>query len=127
MGKLRFVAAYLLGVPLLVFGLNHFLHLFEMTEPEGQADGIELLQAMRAGGLMGWVAASHVILGGMLLVRRLQFLAGAMQLPLSVGILGVHVAMLPEGTALAAVLVALNAVVVANPAAIHAVLKACST
>ncbi len=113
MSKLRLVCATLLALPLLVFGGNHFLALFEMA-PAGSGPGVELLESMRSGGLMTWIAVSHLVIGFGLLVPRLRFAAGLMQLPLSLGIVAFHVTMLPEGNGPAIGLLVLNLIVVSD-------------
>ena len=50
----------------------------------------------------------------MLLVPRLRFAGGLLQLPMSIGILAFHVTMLPAGLPPAIVMFALNAVLVAD-------------
>ena len=111
---LRSVSAVLLALPLVVFGGNYFLDIFT-ADPGVVSDGTELLQAMRDGGLMAAIALSHVAVGTLLLVPRTRFLGGLVQLPISIGILSFHVAMLPEGNGMAAVLLVLNLGVIADP------------
>ena len=111
MNKLRLGAAILLALPLIVFGGNWFLNLFALPEPQGAQAGLDLLQAMRDGGLMTWVSASHVAVGVCLLLPSLRFLGALLQLPLSLGIVAFHATMLPEGLGLAIGMLALNAVV----------------
>lgn len=117
------MGAILLALPLLAFGGNHFLHLFEVPDPEGAQAGVDVLQAMRDGGLMAPIAASHVVIGALLLVPATRFAAGLLQLPMSVGIVAFHVTMLPEGTGPGVVMLVLNAMVVADPARLRALLS----
>lgn len=119
----RPVGAILLALPLLVFGGNYFLALFEVPPPEGKQAGIDLLEAMKSGGLMAHVAASHVLVGVLLLVPATRFAAGLCQLTLSIGILSFHVTMLPEGTAMALVMLGLNVLVLADADRWAALLK----
>ena len=84
MNKVRAVSAILLAIPLIIFGGNYFVLLFELP-PGGESSGEQLLQAMRDGGLMGPIALSHVVAGVLLLVPRSQFLGGLLQLPMSIG------------------------------------------
>ena len=92
----RIVSAVLLALPLIVFGGNYFLHLFPMPPGDGSA-GDQLLQTMRQGGLMTAIAFSHVIAGALLLIPRTRFLGGLLQLPMTIGIVSFHAAMLPAG------------------------------
>lgn len=50
MNIVRAISAVLLALPLLVFGGNYFLHVFEMPPGDGLA-GDHLLQVMRARSL----------------------------------------------------------------------------
>ena len=90
-----------------------------MPEP-GESAGEQMLQAMRDGGLMVPVAASHVVIGVMLLVARLRFTGALLQFPMSLGIVAFHATMLPAGLAVALVMLALNVGVLADPAKLRA-------
>ena len=113
MKLVRLGAALLLAVALIVFGGNDFLHVFELPEA-GDSAGERLLQSMRDGGLMTWIAASHVAVGVCLLVGRLRVFGALLQLPISLGILAFHATMLPEGLGPAVVMVVLNVLVLAD-------------
>lgn len=115
MRKARLICAILLALPLLGFGASYFIPGVEPPPPpDPDASGVKLIEAMRAGGLMAAIAASHVVIGVMLLVPRLRFAGGLLQLPMSIGILAFHVTMLPAGLPPAIVMIALNAVVIAD-------------
>lgn len=117
--KVRLVAAFVLALPLLLFGADYFLGFMDM-EMEGAQAGLDLLQAMRDGGLMAWIAASHLIIGAMLVVPRFRFVAGLLQLPMTIGMVAFHVTMLPEGNVGAFVMLALNLLVIADDRHIRA-------
>jgi hypothetical protein len=123
MNILRTVCAVLLALPLLVFGLNYFLHFFPLPSG-GQSPGARLLDAMRAGGLMSAIAVSHVVVAVMLLWPSTRFIGALLQLPMSIGILSFHATMLPEGRAMAAVLLLLNLGVLCDPARLAALVGA---
>ncbi len=115
MSKARLVAAILLALPLLLFGAGYFLPFEPSGEPPvANPAGLEFLESMRKGGLMAPVAASHVLVGLLLLVSRTRFLAALLQLPMSLGILAFHLSMMPEGNAVAFAMLALNLVVLAD-------------
>ncbi len=114
MSVLRIVSAALLAVPLLVFGGNYFVGLFELPAA-GDSDGEQLLLALRDGGLMGAIAFSHVVAGVLLLVPRTRFLGALLQLPMSIGIVAFHVTMLPAGLPMALVMQLLNLGAMADP------------
>ena len=118
MSKLRIVCAVLLALPLILFGGNHFVQAFELPPGAGGA-GEDLLQALRDGGLMTWIAASHVVIGLGLLVPRTRFAAGLLQLPISLGIVAFHATMLPEGNGIAIVMLVLNLALLFEPLKIY--------
>lgn len=111
----RTVAAIVLALPLLVFGSTYFLNLFPLP-PLDDSPGSALLDAMRRGGLMSFIADSHVVTGVLLLVRSTRFVAGLLQLPITIGMVCFHVSMQPAGVAPAAVMLALNLLAVADSA-----------
>ncbi len=105
----RLIAAYLLALPLTVFGANYFFGWFDV--PTDDSPGGQLLQTMRDGGLMSAIAFSHVVVGILLVIPRTRFLSAILQLPVSIGIISFHVTMLPEGNGIAAILLLLNLIV----------------
>ncbi len=109
----RTIAAWLLALPLIIFGGNYFVQAFALPEGAG-GPGDQLLKLMYDGGLMAWVALSHVAIGMMLLVPRLRFAGGLLQLPISLGILAFHMTILPEGNGVALIMVTLNVIVLAD-------------
>lgn len=116
MKKLRLACAILLALPLLVFGGNWFLQLFEVP-CEGDSDGVRWLLLTRDGGLMTWISLGHVVIGVMLLVPRTRFLGGLLQLPISLGIVAFHGTMLPEGLGPGAAMLLMNLGVIAHRSA----------
>ena len=107
MRKLRTICAFLLALPLVAFGANFFYEF--IPEPETVVGpGMQMLLDMRAGGLMLPVAISHLAIGLLLLIPRTRFSAGLLQLPMSLGILGFHLTMMPEGLPIAVGLLLLN-------------------
>jgi len=115
MKRARLICAILLALPLIGFGASYFIPGIEPPPPpDPEASGVKLIEAMRAGGLMAPIAASHVLIGLLLLIPRTRFAAALLQLPMTLGILAFHVTMLPEGTPVAIVMLALNSVVLAH-------------
>ena len=107
MRNLRALCAWLLVAGLIVFGGNYFVQVFPLPEGDG-GEGDLLLQAMRDGGLMAFIAFSHVVVGVLLILPRTRFVGGLLQLPMSIGILSFHIAMLPAGIGSAVVMLLLN-------------------
>jgi hypothetical protein len=124
MRNLRFAAAILLALPLLVLGADYFLQFLKLPPPEGAPEGIALLEAMRAGGLMAYIAASHIAVALLLALPRTRFLGGILQLPMSLGIVAFHYTMLREGLPIGLVVLGLNMIVLAHPTVFFAILRA---
>jgi putative oxidoreductase len=114
MNVVRTIAAVLLALPFLIFGLNYFLHFFAIPEGGGSA-GDRLLQAIREGGLMKYIAFSHIVAAILMLYPRTRFLGALLQLPMVIGIMSFHLSMLPAGVGFAAILLLLNLIVLADP------------
>lgn len=106
-------AAIVLSLPLAIFGSNYFLNLFSIPMDDGST-GTALLDAMRRGGLMSYVAGSHVVTGILLLVRPTRFAGALLQLPITIGMVCFHLSMQPAGLPPAAVMLVLNLVAVAD-------------
>lgn len=119
----RLVAAILLALPLTVFGANFFLEFFDVKQ-SAASEGLDLLDAMRKGGLMAPIALGHIVVGALLAIPRLRFSGALLQLPISFGILAFHVTMMPEGNVIAIVMLVLNLVVLAEPKRLGALLAA---
>ena len=107
MNKIRSISAIILAAPLVVFGANFFVCMFDVPPSDGPG-GQDLLQAMRDGGLMSAVAIAHVAAGVMLIVPRTRFLGGLVQLPATIAIVSLRVTMMPEGLPVALAMLALN-------------------
>ena len=107
MNKLVVVARILLGLPFLVFGLNHFLGFLD--EPEHNAAATGFLTALGETGYMWPLIKFFEILCGVLLITgRFVPLALVLLAPLMVNILAFHVFLEPEGIPMALVLLALQ-------------------
>ena len=107
------ISAILLALPLIIFGSNYFLHLFPLPPGDGSI-GSELLQMLRDGGLMTYVALSHVVIGILLLVPRTRTLGALLQLPITLGMVAFHATMLPAGLGLVLFFLLLNIAVLAD-------------
>ena len=122
MKKVRLISAILLAIPLIVFGGNYFLELFSLP-PGDDSMGSELLQLMRDGGLMAYVAFSHVVFGILLIIPSTRTFGALMQLPISIGMVCFHIAMLPAGVGMAAVMLILNILAAFDQKRIMALIK----
>ena len=107
MKKIQLVAAILFALPLIIFGGNFYVQLFPLPPGDGGL-GDQLLQLMREGGLMGYVALAHISLGTLLLIPKTRTLAALLHLPITIGMVCFHLAMLPAGVGMAAIMLVLN-------------------
>jgi putative oxidoreductase len=122
----RLICAYLLAIPLIIFGANYFLHIFPLPPGDG-SPGAALLQAMRDGHLMGFVAFSHVVAGVLLAVPQTRFLGAMLQLPMTIGIVSFHLAMQQSGLVMAIPMLILNVVAAFEPDRLRALLVLAKT
>lgn len=113
MTGLRDISSILLALPLLIFGANYFLRLFALPDGDGSA-GDKLLRAMRDGGLMPFIAFSHVVVAVLLLNPRTRFPGAILQLPMSVGIVSFHISMQRAGLPVGLLLLVLNLAALAD-------------
>ena len=110
----RGISAILLSIPLLVFGSNYFIDFLPSPAPIDSI-GFDLLQMMRDGGLMTYIALSHVVVAVLLLIPRTRFAGALLQLPISLGIVSFHISMEPAGLIFGLVLLVLNLLVLYDP------------
>ena len=122
MSRVRTAAAWLLALAFVVFGLNGFLG-FIPDPPDDGSVGYGVLMEMREGGLMTWIALSHVVVGVLLVLPRTRFAAGLMQLTLTLGILAYHATLMPGGLGPAVILLLLNLAVIADRERFAALLR----
>ena len=108
MKKVNLIAAIILAIPLIILGGNYFVHFFEMPPPEESNVGLDMIMSMRDNGLMGFVAAGHLLFGVMLIIPKFRFLGALLHLPLSIGMLGFHLCMMPEGLEIVLLILVLN-------------------
>ena len=107
--KVTLVLRILLGLMMLIFGLNKFLQFMPMPElPE--AAGKFMGALMESGYLMQLVAIVEIVAGVLLLVGKYVPLALVILFPVMLNALLFHVFLDPAGSAGAAVAVILNVV-----------------
>lgn len=108
MKKLNLIAAILLALPLIIFGSNYFLDFLPFPDTADGNLGFEILKLMRDGGLMVFIALTHIILGILLLIPKTRFFAALMHLPLTIGIVCFHLTLEPMGLVVGLILLLLN-------------------
>ena len=103
------VARILMGLPLIVFGLNGFLNFIPQPTtplPEGAAAFAGAL--MKSGYMMQLIGATQLIVGVLLVLNRFVPLALALFAPFIVNSIAFHVFLLPSGLPMAVVFLALE-------------------
>jgi hypothetical protein len=88
------IARALLGLILLFFGLNYFLHYLPMPKDLPQ-EIMDVMGALMKTGHMGVASGTMVLVGVLLLINRFVPLALALIAPIIVGILTYHISMQP--------------------------------
>lgn len=103
MSKVVMISRYLLGIILVVFGLNGFLNFIPMPPPTG-ASGDFMMALFNTGYIFPIVKGVEVLAGIAFLTNRLPALAAVVFMPISVNIFLFH-AVLDPATGMAAYLV----------------------
>ncbi len=107
--KLTMALRLLLGLILLVFGLNKFFHFLSMPPMEGPpADFMEALG--KTGYMFPLIAFTEIVAGALLIINKWKGLALIFAAIISVNIILFHLALAPEGIALGAVVAILSIV-----------------
>ena len=105
--KLTMAFRLLLGIILLVFGLNKFFHFLPMPPMEGApADFMGALG--KTGYMFPLIALTEIVAGALLIINKWKGLALIFTAIISVNIVLFHLALAPAGIALAAVVAILN-------------------
>ncbi|PKP13997.1 MAG: DoxX protein [Bacteroidetes bacterium HGW-Bacteroidetes-3] len=109
--KLTMVLRIILGLLLVVFGLNKFLGFMpamELPAPAGNLMGA----MMESGYLFKLIGATEIVVGLLLLVKKWVPFALVVLAPISVNIVFFHLFLAPAGIAPAAVVALLNIVLI---------------
>ena len=105
--KLTMALRLLLGLILLVFGLNKFFHFLPMPPMEGApADFMGALG--KTGYMFPLIALTEIVAGALLIFNKWKGLALIFTAIISINIVLFHLALAPAGIALAAVVAILN-------------------
>jgi uncharacterized membrane protein YphA (DoxX/SURF4 family) len=103
------IVRILLGLPLLVFGLNGFLNFIPPPStplPPGAAAFAEAL--VKSGYMMQLIAATHLVVGILLVANRFVPLALALLAPFLVNSVAFHLVLEPSGLVMSLVFCALE-------------------
>ena len=91
MQKIAFAARYLLGIPMIIFGLNKFFGFIDMPPPPGEA-AQAFLGAMFTSYLAKIVAVTELVGGALLLLPKTAFIGLLMLAPVIANIVWFHLA-----------------------------------
>ena len=80
------IVRVLVGLPFLVFGLNHFLHFLAMPTPELPESATKFVTALMASGYMDVVKVLEIVGGVLLLSGRLAPFGLVLLTPVAVNI-----------------------------------------
>lgn len=103
------IARILLGLPLLVFGLNGFLNFIPPPSTPMPEEAAAFAGALMASGyMMKLIACTHLVVGALLVINRFVPLALVLFAPFIVNSIAFHVFLEPSGLAVAGVFLALE-------------------
>lgn len=101
------IVRILLGLPLFIFGLNGFLHFIPEPKVALPADALAFITALQNSGYMlKLIAATHLIVGALLLANRFVPLALALFAPFIVNSVAFHLCLEKTGLPMACVFLA---------------------
>lgn len=103
------VARFLLGLPLVVFGLNLFLNFIPQPEVEMPEKALAFVAALMGSGyMMPLIGITQLFTGVCLLANRFVALAMVVFFPFMVNSIAFHVYLEPSGLPMACVFLFLN-------------------
>ncbi len=103
------IARFLMGLPLLVFGLNGFLNFIPPPQKPLPAAAAAFAGALfNSGYMMPLIGGTQLIVGGLLVSNRFVPLALALFAPFMVNSIAFHLCLEPSGLPMAAVFLALE-------------------
>ena len=109
--KITMVLRILLGLILLVFGLNKFFNFMPMPPMEGPP-GDFMAALGKTGYMFPLIALTEIVAGALLLINKWKGLALILTAVISVNIVAFHLVLAPAGIGLAAVVAILNIVLI---------------
>ncbi len=108
MSKLQLILRIVLGIVLIIFGVNKFLHFMPMPPMEG--DAATFMQGLGVSGYMfPLLGVLEILVGVLLILNKAVPFALILLAPLAVNMVLFHAAMAPSGIAPAALVFILNA------------------
>ncbi len=107
MDKVKLVVRILLGLLLIVVGLNKFLQFMPMP-PLPEEAGAFMGALMKTGYMMPFIAVIEIISGVLLLLNKYQALALVLVFPVLLNAFLFHIFLAPSGIAMAIMAIAMN-------------------
>ncbi len=108
MTKLPVIARIVLGIVLIIFGMNKFFHFMPMPPMEGNA-AIFMNGLGVSGYMFPLLGILEILIGVLLILKKAVPFALILLAPLAVNMVLFHAAMAPAGIAPAAIVFVLNA------------------
>jgi len=106
--KILLGVSILLGLMMVVFGLNKFAHFMPMP-PMPEAAGALMMAFADSGWLIPLIALAEIIGGALLMYPKTRALGAIVLFPVVVGIFAFHLVMEQSGLPMGIVLLAINA------------------
>ena len=105
------IVRIILGIILIVFGANKFLHFIPMEGPTGSAG--DFMNSLGATGyVLPFIGAMEIVIGAMLLFKKWVAFALIVLVPISLNILLFHLFLDIPGVSLALLIVVLNGILI---------------
>ncbi len=110
--KLRYALQVLLALPLIVFGINGLFPFLPMPDPETLPPGLAnwMGALISTGYVFPVVKITEILVGISLISNKFVALALILLVPVSINIVGTHLAFDPAGVGPAAVVALLNVI-----------------
>jgi putative oxidoreductase len=105
------IVRIILGIILIVFGANKFLHFIPMEGPTGSAG--DFMNSLGATGyVLPFIGAMEIVIGALLLFKKWGAFALIVLVPISLNILLFHLFLDIPGVSLALLIVVLNGILI---------------
>ncbi len=107
------IVRIVLGLALLVFGANKFLHFIPMDQPDANTAAGQFMNSLGATGyVFPVVGVLEVLIGGLLLSKKWVAFALILLAPISINIVLFHLFLDIPGSPVAAVILLFNAILI---------------
>lgn len=90
MKHLPLILRVLLAIPMIFFGINKYAHFMEMPPPEEGSLAAGYMMTLFGTYLWHWVAATEIVGGIMLLMKKTSLFGAIILMPVLLNIVGYH-------------------------------------